>query len=182
MPKRPQNHSPKRKGATSILVIVLMVVLIVLGLAILTTSLSGVRLAQKKQNWLQSYYGLETQAALAQESLTKGLVPLLEGSKTKPLTKTALEGLSKGIDNGTLKIEKGQGDLWHLYLQVDDNNAKPVKHLTMQMILDPRRRLPEALSLVAYKQWQDAFEFKNLPGFEDPLTTPPEFNLEGAGD
>lgn len=182
MPKGLQNHTLRKKGATSILVIVLMVVLIVLGLAILTTSLSGVRLAQKKQNWLQSYYGLETQAALAQESLSKGLVPLLEGSKTKPLTKAALEGLSQGIDNGTLKIEKGQGVLWHFYLQVDDTKAKPVKHLTMQIVLDPRKKLPEALNLVAYKQWQDAFEFKNLPGFEDPLTTPPEFDLEGAGD
>ena len=50
------------KGASSIMVIIMMVVLLVFGLAILTTSLSNQRLAQRKQNWLSEYYGLEGKA------------------------------------------------------------------------------------------------------------------------
>jgi len=47
------------KGASSILVIILMVVLMIFGLAILTTSLANQRLATKKRAWLVDYYQLE---------------------------------------------------------------------------------------------------------------------------
>lgn len=47
------------KGASSILVILMMVVLLVFGLAVLTTSLSNVRLGERKRAWLTEYYELE---------------------------------------------------------------------------------------------------------------------------
>lgn len=47
------------KGASSILVIIMMVVLLVFGLAVLTTSLSNVRLGERKRAWLSEYYQLE---------------------------------------------------------------------------------------------------------------------------
>lgn len=47
------------KGSSSILVIIMMVVLMVFGLAVLTTSLSNLRLSEKKRDWLQDYYNLE---------------------------------------------------------------------------------------------------------------------------
>lgn len=47
------------KGASSILVIIMMVVLLVFGLAVLTTSLSNVRLGERKRTWLADYYQLE---------------------------------------------------------------------------------------------------------------------------
>lgn len=47
------------QGSSSILVIILMVVLMVFGLAVLTTSLSNLRLAEKKRDWLQGYYDVE---------------------------------------------------------------------------------------------------------------------------
>ncbi len=47
------------RGASSILVIVMMVVLLVFGLAVLTTSLSNVRLGERKRAWLTEYYALE---------------------------------------------------------------------------------------------------------------------------
>ncbi|PKM68025.1 MAG: hypothetical protein CVU95_05095 [Firmicutes bacterium HGW-Firmicutes-2] len=48
-----------QEGSSSILVIILMVVMMVFGLAVLTTSLSNKRLAEKKQDWLHDYYNLE---------------------------------------------------------------------------------------------------------------------------
>ncbi len=48
-----------QEGSSSILVIILMVVMMVFGLAVLTTSLSNQRLAEKKQAWLHDYYNLE---------------------------------------------------------------------------------------------------------------------------
>lgn len=49
------------RGASSILVIIMMVVLLVFGLAILTTSLSNLRLSERKKDWLNEYYLLEGQ-------------------------------------------------------------------------------------------------------------------------
>lgn len=51
------------KGSTSILIIMLMVVLMIFGLTILTTTLSNENLSLKKQSWLVSYYELEVLAA-----------------------------------------------------------------------------------------------------------------------
>lgn len=53
------------QGASSILVIVMMVVLLVFGLAVLTTSLSNVRLGNRKKAWLADYYTLEGEAMAA---------------------------------------------------------------------------------------------------------------------
>lgn len=47
------------QGASSILVIIMMVVLLVFGLAVLTTSLSNVRLGDRKKAWLYDHYDLE---------------------------------------------------------------------------------------------------------------------------
>jgi len=52
----------KEEGASAILVIVMMVVLLVFGLAVVTTSLSNVRLGERKQAWLSEYYELEAAA------------------------------------------------------------------------------------------------------------------------
>jgi len=57
-----------QEGSSSILVIILMVVMMVFGLAVLTTSLSNKRLAEKKQDWLHDYYNLE---GLVEEKIGK---------------------------------------------------------------------------------------------------------------
>lgn len=57
------------QGATSVLVVVMMVVLIVFGLAVLTTSLANLRLADKKKQWLSEYYNLESLVAIEQSKV-----------------------------------------------------------------------------------------------------------------
>ena len=57
-----------RKGASSVLIILMMVVLIVFGLAALTTSLAAMRLGDKANDWTGEYYELE---ATAEEFLFK---------------------------------------------------------------------------------------------------------------
>lgn len=58
-----RQHLNSEKGASSILVIIMMVVLLVFGLAVLTTSLSNVRLGDRKKAWLYDYYQLEGEGA-----------------------------------------------------------------------------------------------------------------------
>lgn len=50
------------KGASSVLVILMMVVLIALGLAALTTSLAAMRLGDKSGEWYEAFYALDNMA------------------------------------------------------------------------------------------------------------------------
>ncbi len=52
-----------KRGASSVLVILLLLVLMVFGIAALTTSLSGLRLGQKVTDWSNAYYTAEGVAA-----------------------------------------------------------------------------------------------------------------------
>ena len=56
------------RGSSSILVIILMVVLMIFGISILTTSLSNMRLSEKKKSWISEYYQLE---ALSEERIAR---------------------------------------------------------------------------------------------------------------
>ena len=67
------------RGASSILVIIMMVVLLVFGLAVLTTSLSNVRLSERKRAWLTEYYALEG-AAVTEIAQIDGLLLQAEAS------------------------------------------------------------------------------------------------------
>ncbi|MCD6321710.1 MAG: hypothetical protein J7L77_01670 [Clostridiales bacterium] len=51
-----------KKGASSVLIILMMIVLIVFGLAALTTSLATMRLGDKSNDWTGEYYELEASA------------------------------------------------------------------------------------------------------------------------
>lgn len=50
------------RGATSVLIMVMMIILMVFGLAALTTSAVSKKLAQKNANWLEEYYLLQGKA------------------------------------------------------------------------------------------------------------------------
>lgn len=51
-----------QKGASSVLIILMMLVLVVFGLATLTTSLATLRLTKKSTDWTTEYYLLEAKA------------------------------------------------------------------------------------------------------------------------
>lgn len=70
-------HFKDETGSSSILVIILMVVLMVFGLAVLTTSLSNLRLAEKKRDWLQDYYNVEAEVEY-ELALIDGLLKQVE--------------------------------------------------------------------------------------------------------
>jgi Tfp pilus assembly protein PilX len=57
-----RNVLASKKGASSILVIMLLVVLMVFGIAALTTALSSMRLTQKVTDWNAQYYAAEAVA------------------------------------------------------------------------------------------------------------------------
>lgn len=60
-------------GATSVLIMVMMIILMVLGMAALTTSAASKKLANKNASWLSEYYALQGKAEMAYAELVDGL-------------------------------------------------------------------------------------------------------------
>jgi Tfp pilus assembly protein PilX len=80
------------KGASSVLVILLLLVLVVFGIAALTTALSGLRLGLKVSDWSEAYYGAEGIAAYRFAEIDKAVS---EASKAEP--DSFFEALSKQL-------------------------------------------------------------------------------------
>lgn len=104
------NHFKKEEGASAILVIIMMVVLMVFGLAVLTTSLSNVRLGQRKQAWLAEYYELEAVAAKQLASIDALLLQAEGEAKSYMLTDDYIDDymLDSPIDAAAMATTKAQ--------------------------------------------------------------------------
>lgn len=87
-----------RKGASSILVILLLVVLVVFGIAALTTALSNVRLGQKTADWNDKYYTAEAKANEVYAEIDKAIESCLDETRDT-------EELSSNIDQLDCDIE-----------------------------------------------------------------------------
>lgn len=60
--KRALNNN---RGATSVLIMVMMIILMIFGLAALTTSVASKKLAEKNAGWMKEYYALQGEATIA---------------------------------------------------------------------------------------------------------------------
>lgn len=78
-----RNVLASRKGASSILVIMLLVVLVVFGVAALTTALSGMRLTQKVTDWNAQYYEAEAMAWERCAQIDRAVKEALTGSDNR---------------------------------------------------------------------------------------------------
>lgn len=87
-----------RKGASSILVILLLVVLVVFGIAALTTALSNVRLGQKTADWNDKYYAAEAKANEVYAKIDKTVASCFDGT-------VDIEELSTDINHLDYDIE-----------------------------------------------------------------------------
>lgn len=68
-----------KKGASSIMVMLMLVVLVVFGVAALTTALSNVRLGQKVTDWNDKYYTAEGEANERYAQIDKAARQAFEG-------------------------------------------------------------------------------------------------------
>ena len=104
-----------QKGASSVLVILLMVVLVVFGIAALTTALSGMRLGQKAAAYSDTCYAAE---AIASERFADVDKAIADTDGSSDAVEGALSALSfdtqTTIDGTTIAItfETQQDDIW----------------------------------------------------------------------
>jgi hypothetical protein len=143
-----------KKGATSVLIILLMVVLMVFGLTILTTTLSNKSLSDKKQAWLDEYYDLEGQVALELASVDSQLDQLKLDAKAN--------GQSLEITyNDNLELIP-YNDGYKLFLQVasDEDYSKYIS-VELELIMDPDINKTN-YRIIAYSETQDLFEYEDI--------------------
>lgn len=166
-------------GATSVLVIMLMVVLILFGLAALTTSYAGLKLSRKTSEWLKEYYLLEGEAerivALVDERISnakketeaiKDIDALNESFNTKAYKK--LLDLSMEIPN----IKINNNPLTVTYTVTEKNKEHP-KNITVVLSV---KQIDNSITIenqanyeiYQWKEWQEQFEFDNEIEFENP--------------
>lgn len=144
-----------KKGATSVLIILLMVVLMVFGLTILTTTLSNRSLSDKKQDWLNEYYALEGEVALS----LAGIDHQLEELKS--------EARNSGQSLETLYKEKldliPREDAYILFLEVASEEEAANKYISveLELILDTDVTRNN-YKIVRYSETQDLFEYEDI--------------------
>jgi archaellum component FlaF (FlaF/FlaG flagellin family) len=143
-----------KKGATSVLIILLMVVLMVFGLTILTTTLSNKSLSDKKQAWLDEYYDLEGQVALELASVDSQLDQLKLDAKANG------QSLETTYNDNLELIPYNDG--YKLFLQVasDEDYSKYIS-VELELIMDPDINKTN-YRIIAYSETQDLFEYEDI--------------------
>lgn len=152
------------RGATSVLIIMLMVVLMVFGLTILTATLSNETLSDKKISWLEEYYVLEADAAVALSDLDETL------QSFKELVVTSPKGDMTRSDYYRELINEQYEDFQHIFISVSKNQGEYQKYIDMDIICYiPSDLLSDEAFLTSknfeinqYLQTQDLFEYKDI--------------------
>ncbi len=160
------------QGSTSILVIILTVVLIILGLTILTTSLSNSRLAAKKQIWLSEYYQLEglvaDELADIDAILQQGKEEAVNSMSQDRKALFSDELLAKGLDVTSI----GEDSFISFEVYEEDKEVPKAIRVELKVIL-PENSVSDDLFLkernykvVKYIEQQEFFEFTDQPLFD----------------
>lgn len=95
------------KGASSIMVVLLLVVLLVFGIAALTTALSNARLGQKVDDWDDKYYAAEKEANVDYAEIDKAVsAAISSGGNSESAVKNSLTslGFETAVENKDGKI------------------------------------------------------------------------------
>lgn len=106
-----------QKGASSILVILMLVVLVVFGVAALTTAVSNVRLGQKAADWNDKYYAADAKAnenyAQIEKAVCEWQDSCLQISESEPELNDFIKTLGFSV-----KITEEDGNLFKFAYEV----------------------------------------------------------------
>lgn len=105
-----------KKGASSIMVMLMLVVLVVFGIAALTTALSNMRLGQKVVDWNEKYYAAEMTAneryAMVDKAVASASGNDIAGSIQRDIEKLGFEATVEARANSlTISYETWSEDI-----------------------------------------------------------------------
>lgn len=122
------------RGATSVLIMVMMIILMVFGLAALTTSAVSKKLAQKNATWLKEYYQLRGQAEKFRMELEDGLF-LEDPSLTEDRLEDRVESLMQDKKNFTYQMVDKDDVLYQIDAVVSEEDKEVPKSIRMQFLV-----------------------------------------------
>lgn len=163
-----------KEGSTSVLIIMLLVVLMMFGVAILTTTLSNESLSNKKVEWLQDYYQIESKVAFELADIDHQIQTIKEILYEKELEAYGTsykQALENEIDD--IKMDQGK---YYLDFEISEETSDYVKFIdvTIEFML-----INDALSndanlkaqnyeIISYYETQELFEYDDIR-FGDPF-------------
>lgn len=137
------------RGATSVLVVVIMLVLMMFGLAALTTAVAGRRLTDKNLSMTQEYYQLEGQAVKChakilsairrggQEAIKKEIVDFQEVKKA-------------------IQLERRSGkDVWQIDYEVKGEEEKRIE-VQLEIAFFEKTKEAHSITVLKWQQVSDA--------------------------
>lgn len=181
-------HIKQEEGATSIFVIILMVVLIVFGLAALTTSLASLKLSNKNTLWIKEYYALEGEAERLLSVIDDALIDATDKAKS-----TSDGNREQYLDIYNEKVWSSLFELSETYPEIqifteqnyvtytvkEKKDAYPKNITVVLNILEPPTDNPEKnhqrFAILQWKEWQNQFEYDQDIDFENPNFENPNF-------
>ena len=150
-------------GATSILIIMLMVVLMVFGLTILTATLSNETLSDKKLEWLDDFYALESKAAVKLSEIDEKL----ESLKIQAMDSSEERSRSERYKE-LIKSEFESDDT--IYISISEEQGEYLKYIDMTLeciipddgLTDIEFMAMRNYEIDEYLQTQDLFEYDDI--------------------
>ncbi len=136
-------------GASSVLVMVMMIVLIAFGLAGFSLALSNERLADKKIAWIESYYAVESDA-------NKMLAEVYQAIKADNVDK-ALKKINTASFN-CVSLESKTGIDGYDYV-IDYTVASNDEHKKyIDVSVGVKNAKEKQVDILCFRQWQDEFD------------------------
>lgn len=184
------------KGASSVLVILLMVILLSLGVAILTSSISNERLALKKKDWLNDYYSLEAQSETIISEIDSILIDAqnstnfensdnLDTNEYMTNVLRSLDDYSQLYGSNVTNFDPMEDMTYHrivsdnsLIIEFDTKiDGEYPKHLKMELRVNnpyvdlsyDENDIFNRYDIVSSIEWQSTFEYNTSTKFQNPF-------------
>ncbi len=147
----------KQKGTSSALIVIMMVVLIVFGLAIFTTSLSNLRLANKKHDWIKNYYSLEEKTMTTIAKIDNAVNKQASDTLSKQKILNLLSEIPR-LENSELTVKKGNKQaIYHISFNSSDDGVERKKNIAVELIVNLNTH---KTNIIKFEQWQEDHVFE----------------------
>ncbi len=152
------------EGSSSVLIVVMMVVLIVFGLAIFSTALSNMRLADKKIAWKNEYYQLESKS----NRIIGDIITVIEDINNKKTDRTSgFATIDQMLSDSCSEHDiarSADGNPSEITLNVTNENGD--KNIAITLVLSQDQQTNGlSVRITKFKEWQKHFDIDDSSPF-----------------
>ncbi len=169
-----KNHLRDNRGATSVLIMIMMIILMAFGIAALTTSVASRKLAQKNANWLAEYYALQGEAETMYAHLDDAL-NLAEAGEDLSRIEDLLNQFLRENANCSFQKTEAEHQPFIININVKEPGREVPKEIQMGLVL-AQGEGRYYLKVIKWEQHQaEIFDPEDEPRFSD-------IKMESAGN